>query len=159
MLEASVGDDEVADWRDRVTCHFGALTVETLACPLGHILAHRRPDNLGADGLTRAFHAGMPKSVNGVKYSLAERQRYEWSSWTVANVNDEASVADVDLLEVQSRSCVVPDATEVRVESLLSGDGIPVDAEGGDGVNNASQILHGVLAASGCVLRSRRRSC
>ena len=100
MLETSVRDDEVANWRDCVACHFGALTVEALACPLGHVLAHRGPDNLGADGLARALHAGVSESMYGVKYCLAERQRYEWSRRTVADVDDQTGVADVDLLEV-----------------------------------------------------------
>ena len=80
--------------------HFGPLTMETLACPSGDVLAHGRPYHFGADGLTRAFHAGMPKAVDDIKDGPSEVQRDEWPSRAVADIDHEAGASYVDVLEI-----------------------------------------------------------
>ena len=80
--------------------HFGPLTMETLACPSGDVLAHGRPYHFGANGLTRAFHAGMPKAVYDVEDRFAEVQRNERASRAVADIHHETGVSNVDVLEV-----------------------------------------------------------
>ena len=55
----------------------------------------------------------------------------------VADVDDELGAADIDGFEVQSRSCVVPELPEFRIERLLSRNFLPVDAEISDCSNDA----------------------
>ena len=80
--------------------HLGALTVKTFSSPLGHVLVHRGPDDLGADGLARALHAGMPEAVYGVENRSAESQRNEWPGRAIADVDYQAGVPNVDALEI-----------------------------------------------------------
>ena len=129
VVKTFVGDREVAYWRHRVANHLGPLAMEALACPSGHVLAHGRPHHFGANSLTRALHAGMPEAVYDVEDGFAEVQWNERASRTVADINHETSIAYVDVLEIQTRPCVVSDALKVGVERLLGGEGIPVDAE------------------------------
>ena len=80
--------------------HFRPLTMEALACPSGDVLAHGRPHHFGANGLTRAFHAGMPEAVYDVEDGFAEIQWNERASGAVADIHNEAGISNVDVLEV-----------------------------------------------------------
>ena len=83
-----------------MTRHLGALTVKALARPFGHVFAHRGPNDLGADGLSRALHARMTESMYGVEDFLAESQRYKWPGRAIADVDYQAGVSNVDVLEI-----------------------------------------------------------
>ena len=94
--------------------------------------------------------------MNGIKNCLAKCLRNEWPRRTIADVDYEIRAADVDVLEIEAGSCVIAETAEIRVERLLRRDGIPVNAERGNGVDDETQVLHGVLAARCGVLWSRR---
>ena len=129
MVKALVGDGKIANGRDGVACHLRLLAMKAFSSPLSDVLIHGRPYDFGADGLARAFHARMTEAVDGVKNAFTKRQRNEWPGGAIAYIHDQAGATDVDVLKVESRPRVVSDAAEVRIERLLCGYGIPIDAE------------------------------
>ena len=79
----------------------------------------------------------MPETVNSIEDAAARRIWDIGSIGAVADVDDELGAADIDGFEVQSRSCVVPELPEFRIERLLSRNFLPVDAEISDCSNDA----------------------
>ena len=92
----------------------------------------------------------MPEAVDGVEDWLAESQRNERPSRAITDVHYEARASDVDLLKVKTRASVVPDASEVWIQSLLIRDGVPVNAEGIDCVDDAVEVFESGLPTSRC---------
>ena len=96
--------------------------------------------------------------MNSVEDLLSESERNEWSGGTVATVDDEVEASEADVSEVDSGSGIISDPSKVGVERLLSCDGVPIDAEIGDGVDDAREIFPSGLGASGCAGIRRRSS-
>ena len=63
----------------------------------------------------------------------------------VADVDDRVGLPNVDGLEIEARSSVVPHATKVRVQRLLCRYVMPIDAVRADGVDDAVQVVSGGL--------------
>ena len=137
-----------------MSSNFGLLTREAFSSPSSDVLIHRGPYDLRADRLARALHARMSQAMDGVEDCFTEGEWNERSGGSVTYVHDETSATDVYLFEVKTRASVVPDATEVGIKSLMGGDGIPINTEGVDCVNNAVEILCRGLSSSRCVPRS-----
>ena len=154
MLKAFVWHCKVADGRDRVSRHLCLLTRDAFPRPLRDVLVERGPNDLGADGLTSAFNARVTETVDGVEDHLPEGVRNKGSRWTVADVNDKRSLADVDVLEAQPGSSVVSEAPEVRIQRLMRGYLLPIYAKRSDGVDDTLEILPGGLPACGCAVES-----
>ena len=108
---------------------FRLLTMQAFPSPSGDVLIHGWPDNFGANGLARALDARVAEAVDGIKDHLAECQRNEWPCGAIADIHYETRAADVDVLKVESGSCIIPESAELRVERLLCRDGIPINAE------------------------------
>ena len=79
--------------------------------------------------------------MNNIKDASPEGEWDVWSGRTVADVDDDVSLADVDRLEMQTRACVVSEPPELWVQWLLGRNGLPIDAEAADGVYDALEIL------------------
>ena len=99
--------------------HLGLLARNALARPSSDVFIHRRPHDLGADGLARPLDTRVSEAVNGVEDGFAEREWDKWPRGAIADIDDETCGAYVDSFEVEARSCVVSDAAEVGVEGLL----------------------------------------
>ena len=92
----------------------------------------------------------MSEAVNGIEDLPAEGLRDEWSSRTVTAVDDELVAAEVDAFKVETGPCIASDPPEVGVERLLGRDEVPVGAEVGYCVDDASEVVSGCLGALGC---------
>ena len=95
--------------------HLGLLARDALARPPSDVFIHRRPHDLGADGLARPLDTRVSEAVYGIKNGLAEGVGYKWPRRAIAYVDDEAALSDVDALKVHARPRVVSDAAEVGV--------------------------------------------
>ena len=158
VVKTPVRNREISNRRHRVPSDFGLLTWEAFSSPSGDVLIDGGPYDLRADRLARAFHARMSQAMDGVEDCFAEGERYERSGGSVTNVHDEAGAADVDLFEVKTRAGVVPDAAKIGIKGLMGGDGIPINTEGVDCVDDAVEVFSRGLSSRGCILRGRRAS-
>ena len=115
MLKSAVRNDELADWRDCMSCNFRPLALEAFTSPFAGVLSHGWPDELVADGLPCPGDARMPQSMDEVEDSSPEGERNERASRTVALVDDEVGLTDVDGLELQSASRVFSEASKFGI--------------------------------------------
>ena len=151
VLKPLVGDGEVSNRWDRVSNYLGLLTRDTFTSPSRHVLVHRRPHDLGADGLTRPLDAWMTEAMNGIENWFAEGKRNKWPCWAIADVDNQTRLSYVDAFELQARPCVISDAAEVGIQCLLRGNFIPVDAERGNGVYHATEVFLCGVSSCCCV--------
>ena len=129
MFEASIWDLECADRRRHVSRHFRLLTWQALPSPCARVFPDGGPDEFGAHHLSGPLDPGMSETVNRVEDAATRWVRDVGSIGAVADVDDQLGAANIDRFEIHSRSNVVPELPEFRIERLLSRDFLPVDAE------------------------------
>ena len=119
VREAAIGQFESSNWRDDISLYFCPLAVDTLPCPCGHVGSHVRPYKLGGNRLDRSLYAGMTEVMYCVEYSFSPRLRDERACGTVAHVDDDVLVADVDSFEVETAACLARNSLKVGIEWLF----------------------------------------
>ena len=78
--------------------------------------------------------------MEDVEKALSEGERNEGSSSAVADVDHYVSLTDVNRLEVQSRVRISSESSEIRVQRLLCGHRLPINAQVSDGVDDALEV-------------------
>ena len=119
VRKAAGGDFKSSDWRDDVSLYFCPLAVDTLPCPCGYVGSHVRPYEFGGDRLDRSLYAGVTEIVYRVEYSLSPRLRDKRTCRTVAHVDDDVLVADVDSFEIEAAACLARNSLKVGIEWLF----------------------------------------
>ena len=96
----------------------------------------------------------MTQTVYGVENGLSEGVRNERPCRAVTDVDYETRLTDVYALEVEAGPHIVPEAPKVGVQGLLRGNGVPVYAEGCNGVDHAFEVFESGFLACGCAVES-----
>ena len=82
----------------------------------------------------------MSEAVDHIEDALSEGERNVGTGRAVADVNNNAGLADINRFEVEAGTRIVSQLPELGVQRLLGRDGAPIDAEIADGADDALEV-------------------
>ena len=105
VCETSIRDLESPYWGDDVLEDLGTLAADALPCPVCDIGSDVWPYEFGCDRLDRSLDSRVAQTVYDLEDPFSPCLWYERACWAVTDIDNNASVSDVDLLEIQPCSC------------------------------------------------------